>query len=522
MLFTELPEATKESLLDPATPQWKAWQWLGAHRNITELQEWRKTQLFALATLYYAFDGPNWGNGLDKDWLDDQRHECYWFSSDWTSLHDDTYQGFQGSKSCNQTTGEFRVLELTGVLKNSKNLAQSIPPEIQLLPSLAVLQLSKNDLNVSLSQFVVPAIPYLQNLKHLRLSFNMLKGPIPTELGKLTKMEALTMYGNHLSGPMPSELALMTDISFLNTFGNSLTSIPTEIGLMTSLTTLWVSDNSFKGQIPSTIGLLTSLTKLVLAENSFTGPVPNAIGQLTGLDELFLERNFLSGSIPTQLFLLQKLSLLWLYENILSGSIPVTKGHKSLSNLRVHDNALSGQLPSEIGLMTSLEDIQLQHNFLSGFLPSELGNLESLYWLYLNDNAFEGLMPSELGKMEYLTVLKMQNNSLSGRIPGYWVSVLANVSDLGPLPVFSFASPTLPPMPNYLHDVDLRGNPLLSGTIPDDLCSLNSVCAVHKVDFSNLQIREEACSLEFDCTGLLCGCNCTCTSQSVVIAGDTP
>ena len=40
--------------------------------------------------------------------------------------------------------------------------------------------------------------------------------------------------------------------------------LPTEIGLLTSLTVLWLSFNTFNGILPTKIGLLTSLTDLYL------------------------------------------------------------------------------------------------------------------------------------------------------------------------------------------------------------------------------------------------------------------
>ena len=66
---------------DISSPQSQALAWLEGHQNLTNLPEWRKRQLFALATFYYSFDGPHWPFGWSEDWLDDSKSECDWYST---------------------------------------------------------------------------------------------------------------------------------------------------------------------------------------------------------------------------------------------------------------------------------------------------------------------------------------------------------------------------------------------------------------------------------------------------------
>jgi hypothetical protein len=68
LLFDDLPGSTQKSLQNSSTPQWKAYNWLSNHQNITNLPEWRKKQLFALATFFYAFEGelePTYSRKMD-------------------------------------------------------------------------------------------------------------------------------------------------------------------------------------------------------------------------------------------------------------------------------------------------------------------------------------------------------------------------------------------------------------------------------------------------------------------------
>jgi Leucine-rich repeat (LRR) protein len=59
---------------------------------------------------------------------------------------------------------------------------------------------------------------------------------------------------------------------------NSLTgNIPSTIGKLTELGSLYLSENQLIGAIPTEIGLLTQLEYLILSYNSVTGVIPNTI-----------------------------------------------------------------------------------------------------------------------------------------------------------------------------------------------------------------------------------------------------
>jgi Leucine-rich repeat (LRR) protein len=93
--------------------------------------------------------------------------------------------------------------------------------------------------------------------------------------------------------------------------------IPTEIGLLTSLTHLDLDGNiGITGTIPTQLGLLTQLTHLDLDQNTLTGTIPTELGLLSSaLQVLELNNNQLWGTIPTELGLLTKLTLLSIHTN---------------------------------------------------------------------------------------------------------------------------------------------------------------------------------------------------------------
>ena len=67
-------------------------------------------------------------------------------------------------------------------------------------------------------------------------------------------------------------------INYLNFSSNELNGeIPSEIGNLTNLTTLFLNDNQLTGEIPSEIGNLTNLTTLFLNDNQLTGEIPSEI-----------------------------------------------------------------------------------------------------------------------------------------------------------------------------------------------------------------------------------------------------
>ncbi|KAL4271145.1 hypothetical protein GQ457_13G029630 [Hibiscus cannabinus] len=102
--------------------------------------------------------------------------------------------------------------------------------------------------------------------------------------------------------------------------------------VLTILTCLDVSNNSFHGRIPEEIQILRSLRVLNLSHNSFCGNIPSALDNLKDLESLDLSQNSLSGKIPPQLASLTFLEVLDLSYNQLEGSIPQSNQFDTFSN----------------------------------------------------------------------------------------------------------------------------------------------------------------------------------------------
>ena len=164
-----------------------------------------------------------------------------------------------------------------------------------------------------------------------------------------------------------------------------------------------LSYKSLSGTIPTSIGMISSLQILLLLGNSLYGRIPSSIGFLSSLQSLSLSLNQLSGIIPSSIGLMTSLRFLSLSHNHLSSSIPSSIGlMSSLNHLRLSVNHLTGILPSSIGLISSLLLMYLSSNLLSSIIPSTIVFMTSLNFLYLSNNLLTGSLPRSIGLMTSL------------------------------------------------------------------------------------------------------------------------
>ena len=182
------------------------------------------------------------------------------------------------------------------------------------------------------------------------------------------------------------------------------------------------------------------------------GVRPDNLGRVYTLT---LNHNNLSGPIPPELGNLANVTLLVLWSNNLTGTVPAELGNLTkVYYLNLSGNNLTGPLPAELGNLASLSRLNLDNNTLSGPIPPELGDLADLRYLTLNHNSFSGPIPPRLGDLAKLRRLNLNHNSLAGPIP----------------PEFAGLS--------SLQFLDLTGNPALSGALPSEMTSLDSLDAL--------------------------------------------
>ena len=159
------------------------------------------------------------------------------------------------------------------------------------------------------------------------------------------------------------------------------TALWAHLKLCPALTRLWLDGNELTS-VPAEIGQLTSLTHLYLHDNQLTS-LPAEILQLTSLTELCLGYNHLE-SLPAEIGQLASLSKLDLGDNELTSVAAELWQLTSLRTLGLRANQLT-KLPAEIGQLTSLVRLDLSDNRLT-ILPLEIGQLTALKELNLCDN----------------------------------------------------------------------------------------------------------------------------------------
>jgi len=178
-----------------------------------------------------------------------------------------------------------------------------------------------------------------------------------------------------------------------------------------------------------------------------------------------------------------------------SGTIPTEVGlMASMEELFWAEMKLTGTLPTELGLWTNMWIMNLYNNALTGTLPSEIGLLTGMEELYLYSNLLSGSISQEVADLPILLIFNAANNDLTGEIPAYDMVVSGNFTDPD---VGAWMSV-------YSRAINLTGN-ALTGTIP------SSMCVIDNEDYS---------LLHYDCSLLLCGCSCSCDTGMAIEASN--
>ena len=76
--------------------------------------------------------------------------------------------------------------------------------------------------------------------------------------------------------------------------------------------------------------------------------------------------------------------------------------------LNLSNNLLTGQIPPELGRLSTLLALRLENNLLTGPIPRELGNLAALEVLTLSGNSLTGEIPPEMGKLYRLNHVELR------------------------------------------------------------------------------------------------------------------
>ncbi|KAK7400199.1 hypothetical protein VNO78_11399 [Psophocarpus tetragonolobus] len=134
---------------------------------------------------------------------------------------------------------------------------------------------------------------------------------------------------------------------------------------------------------------------------------------------IMFKRLNLPGMLPPQLVKLPYLRVVDFALNYLHGTIPKEWGSTNLVTISLFVNGLSGEIPKELGNITTLTYLNLEGNQFSGVVPHELGSLSNLRTLILSSNKLSGNLPVTFAKLQNLIDFRLSDNSFNGKIPSF-------------------------------------------------------------------------------------------------------
>jgi hypothetical protein len=326
------------------------------------------------------------------------------------------------------------------------------------LPKLRILDLSKNELDGTIQEDIRYGLPSLQILK---LSDNFLTGPLPLYVNTQV-LEELYLDSNNFSGTLPFEQWLFASMTL-----SSTTTTPTTTTASTSTSTIveeeddednanneWLSSmeiamsidkgessaeqNNQVKQVGSndnimrpTIGMYSnpnsnnnsnnnnsinndrsSLKVIDFSNNVLTGTIPRTVAFNNNLEVLALQRNAeLTGTIPTEIAVLTSLIQLQLSDCDLDGRLPLDflLVMPKLERLIVAYNRLTGTIPGDI-IFTNYRTIN-RDSSSNAILYSPLHGFN------IGDNRMTGTLPTTLGLLRNLSYLQLFGNEFTGEIP---------------------------------------------------------------------------------------------------------
>ncbi|GMN27692.1 hypothetical protein TIFTF001_001762 [Ficus carica] len=292
----------------------------------------------------------------------------------------------------------------------------------------------------------------------LDLSSSCLYGSImsSSSLFSLTHLQMLNLADNHFNySRIPPELGRLSKLTYLNLSSSFLTGLPSEISLLSNLSTFDLGYVNVSSKMPDFLVNLSSLTSLIMRNCGLYGEFPEKLfhlpkiqvlifqvnSNLTGhfpefrsgspLRTLWFSRTNFSGIIPFSIGNLESLEflsvaranslqLLDLSNNLLSWiTLPkcLENPNNLLSVLSIKNNSFHGTIPQMCLTDRSLlKMIDLGYNQLEGRIPRSLANCQMLESLNLGNNQIRDVFPSWLGQLSKLRLLTLRSNNLQGQL----------------------------------------------------------------------------------------------------------
>lgn len=433
--------ASEADLNTVGTPQQKALNWLAVldgaltqvpvgDKNTPEGYDFMTR--YVLTVLFYESMGDRWVYSLN---FLQPFNVCYWFS---VLQYPDGSKEFRGV-ACTEN-GQVAALFLT-----RNNMEGELPKELSLLTTLVAV-----DFNFNLIRGSVPSTyQNFPNMQNFFVMSNRLTGSIPSWIDKLTSIRNINLSHNLITGRIPTIMGNLVNMRGIALDNNLLegnldgvfdTSV---IPGFRKLEQLYLENNQFTGTLGSHFVALANMTHLDISDNEFAGVIPSHLFTMTNLEVMDLHDNEFT-TLPSAFQPNNKLGLLALHKNAFANQrLPSSINQLSkLYHLDVSQNAFTGDIPTEIGLLTdmtylffadnefnagpvpywlegmpTLEELSLKSTQRTGIIPTFLGTLSKMVLLDLDENKLQGTIPENLGDLTDLHILLLNRNNLTSTIP---------------------------------------------------------------------------------------------------------
>ncbi|MED6131186.1 hypothetical protein PIB30_007479 [Stylosanthes scabra] len=235
--------------------------------------------------------------------------------------------------------------ELRYISLNSNSFTGEIPHSIGNLSKLYWLDLADNELQgpIPVSSGSVPGLDNLHHAKHFHLGKNNLSGNIPPQLfSSEMVLIHLLLESNNLTGKIPSTLGLAKTLEVLRLDSNFLSGhVPPNINNLTNVQELYLSNNKLSGTLPN-LGEMSALNYLDVSNNTFEPmDFPSWILTLTSLTTLIMENTQLQGEVPASLFSFVNLQTVVLKGNKINGTLNLSSTYsKHLRLIDLENNVI--------------------------------------------------------------------------------------------------------------------------------------------------------------------------------------
>ncbi|KAG6164075.1 hypothetical protein E4U51_005261 [Claviceps purpurea] len=240
---------------------------------------------------------------------------------------------------------------------------------------------------------VLSAVPLgfrrLVNLTSLNLSSNKLGNESLATILQMTSLRDLKLSKNLLSGPLDAALLDLGALEMLDLHGNNITALPPHMERMSRLRILNMNENQLE-MIPFDSLCKLPLTELHVRKNRLTGVlIPKPVEGLAYLQTLDASANRLTHLVPED------------------GQVNLPAVHSvSLSANRI-------QHFPDIASWTSLLTLSLDENHIAR-IPENFTSLQKLRYADFSSNDIS-VIPPEIARMQGLTMIRLTGNPLRDR-----------------------------------------------------------------------------------------------------------